>query len=175
LDVGCGEGYLLALVRAARSELTLVGIDHDERRVDLARRALDGEPSVELHVGDLRTHELPQADMITCLDVLHYLPPAEQDRALALMVATLADGGLLLLRDGQADDGLRSTLLRWSEQVAVALGRHRGDGVFFRPAHALRGALEDLGLEVEVAPCREGTPFANLLFVARRPMEAPTP
>jgi SAM-dependent methyltransferase len=173
LDVGCGEGYLLALARQARPDLDLVGLDHDERRLALARRALAGEPRVSLLDGDLREHDLPPADLITCLDVLHYMPPDQQDEALARMVSVLGPGGLLLIRDGHADGGLRSRLLRWSEHVAVAFGRHRGDGVFFRPSQALRGSLEDLGLEVEVAPCRDGTPFANLLFVARKPTPEP--
>ncbi len=175
LDVGCGEGYLLSLARAVKPALELVGMDHDERRVALAQAALGGEPRVELLVGDLRSLDLPPADMITCLDVLHYMPPHEQDAVLARLVAVLAPGGTLLVRDGESEAGLRSTLLRLSEQLAVAVGRHRGDGVFFRPAQALRQALEVLGLAVEVAPCRDGTPFANLLFVARKPTEAPSP
>ncbi len=173
LDVGCGEGYLLALARAQRPSLQLVGLDHDERRVAVARQALADEPDLRLLVGDLRGSELPRADMITCLDVLHYMPPAQQDAALARMAEILAPGGSLLVRDGQADDGLRSAALRLSETLAVALGRHRGDGVFFRPAGALRAAMQALDLEVQVAPCREGTPFANLLFVARKPLESP--
>lgn len=175
LDVGCGEGYLLALARAAKPELDLVGLDHDPRRVTLARQALAGEPRLELLVGDLRDHALLRASMITCLDVLHYMPPEQQDAVLARLAACLAPGGLLLLRDGQADGGLRTSVLRLFETVAVAIGRHRGDGVFFRSADALRDALEAMGLEVEVAPCHDGTPFANLLFAARKPPEAPAP
>jgi len=175
LDVGCGEGYLLALARHAQPGLALVGIDHDERRVDLARTALAGESAIDLQVGDLRSLALPQAQLITCLDVLHYMPPPQQDAVLARLADILVPGGVLLVRDGQADGGLRSTVLSLSERLAVALGRHKGDGVFFRPAPDLRAAMESLGLDVEVAPCREGTPFANLLFVARKPTEAPSP
>lgn len=175
LDVGCGEGYLLALARTLQPELTLVGVDHDERRLALARGAMEGEARVELHAGDLRSLAMPPAHMITCLDVLHYMPPEQQDAVLARLAATLVPGGLLLVRDGESDAGLRSALLRLSETLAVALGRHRGDGVFFRPAQALRQALEAQGLVVDVDPCREGTPFANLLFVARKPPEAPHP
>ncbi len=175
LDVGCGEGYLLALIRAVAPALELVGIDHDERRVELARVALQGEPRLELRVGDLRELALPTAALITCLDVLHYMPPDQQDDAIARMAAQLAPGGLLIVRDGQADGGLRTAVLRAFETVAVAIGRHRGDGVFFRPAEQLRGAIEASGLSVSVAPCHDGTPFANLIFVAQKPLETPAP
>jgi hypothetical protein len=51
----------------------------------------------------------------------------------------------------------------------MALGRHKGDGVYFRPQAEMQAALESLGLQVSVDPCSENTPFANVLFVARRP------
>ncbi len=175
LDVGCGEGYLLALVRAARPDLALHGVDHDESRIDLARSALAGEPALQVEVGDIRTVELPPSDLVTCLDVLHYMPAEQQDEVLTRLVRAVQPGGTLFIRDGEEGAGLRSTLLRWSETAAVALGRHKGDGVFFRPAQELRERLEALGLQVVVAPCREGTPFANLLFVAHKPNEEPTP
>ncbi len=169
LDVGCGEGYLLALARTTTPALDLQGVDHDERRVDQGRRVLGDEPRLILTVGDIRTVPLPSADVVTCLDVLHYMPPKQQDEVIARLAGAVRPGGVLFLRDGEEGAGLRSTLLRWSETIAVALGRHKGDGVFFRPAQALRERLEAAGLRVEVAPCAEGTPFANLLFVARRP------
>ena len=168
LDVGCGEGYLLALARAAQPGLSLHGVDHDERRVGQARRVLGQESRLELVVADIREVPLPRAHVITCLDVLHYMPAEQQDRTLERLTGALEPDGVLFIRDGTSDGGLRSTLLRWSEQLAVALGRHRGDGVFFRPAQALRARLEALGMRVEVAPCAEGTPFANLLWVASR-------
>jgi len=168
-DLGCGEGYLLALARAVRPDLDLWGLDHDPRRVAAGQRALAGEPRLALLAGDARDAALPRAALIACLDVLHYMAPAEQDALLGRLAGALAPGGLLLVRDGESGAGWRSTLLRWSEQFAVALGRHRGDGVFFRPAAAPCAALEAHGLAVEVLPCREGTPFANVLFLGRKP------
>ena len=51
VDLGCGEGYLLALARELRPGLDLVGLDHDPRRLALARAALDGEARVRLRQG----------------------------------------------------------------------------------------------------------------------------
>jgi len=168
LDVGCGEGYLLALVRALQPAVRLVGLDHDPRRVETGRVALGDESSLEFRVADAREAELPSADVVTCLDVLHYMSPPEQDALIERLAAALEPGGLLLLREAQAGAGIRSAATRWSERILVALGRHKGDGVFLRPRAELRDRLEGVGLRVEERDCSEGTPFANVLFVARR-------
>ncbi len=166
LDVGCGEGYLLALARLARPDLHLIGVDHDERRLARARAALGDEAT--LLAGDIRTHALPPADAITCIDVLHYQPAIEQDALLARLAQGLARGGQLLVRDGRSDGGWGSRFLALSERVAVALGRHKGDGVHFRPQEELEGAMRRSGLRVESRACGGGTPFANVLFAATR-------
>ncbi|MCB9669168.1 MAG: class I SAM-dependent methyltransferase [Alphaproteobacteria bacterium] len=168
LDVGCGEGYLLALAFETLEGTTLHGFDHDARRLASAEAALAGTGAT-LWSGDARTTELPEVDAVCALDVLHYQPPEEQDAILARLVGALAPGGLLLVRDGRSDGGFKSTVVTWSERFAVALGRHKGDGVFFRPQDAMRGAMEALGLEVVADACNDQTPFANVLFVGRRP------
>jgi cyclopropane fatty-acyl-phospholipid synthase-like methyltransferase len=167
LDVGCAEGYLLALAAETVGDLTLVGFDHDTRRLGIAEKALEGLDA-KLYAGDARDVELPGADAICVLDVLHYQTAAEQDAILARLAEVLNPGGVLLVRDGRSDGGWRSTVTAWSEKVAMALGRHKGDGVYFRPQAEMQAALEALGLEVAVDPCSENTPFANVLFVARR-------
>ncbi len=169
LDVGCGEGYLLAYVRALRPQTRLWGLDYDPRRLAVARRALGEEPDLELLEADVREATLPEVDVVTCLDVLHYLPPQGQDGILARMVEALRPGGTLLLRDGEAGAGLRSWLTLWSERIAVLLGRHKGATVHLRTREQTRSVLEALGLEVDVVPCSEGTILSNVLFVARRP------
>ena len=166
LDVGCGAGHLLALAKETVPSLALWGVDHDAERVTRGRAAL-GEDA-ELHVGDAREHELPAATVIAVLDVLHYMRPDEQDRLLARLVDSLAPGGTLLVRDGEAGAGWRSTVTALSERFAVGTGRHKGDGVWFRPRQEMVRVLEDLGLEVEAEACSDGTPFANVLYIGRR-------
>lgn len=170
VDVGCGEGYLLAVAAAIQPDLDLLGVDHDPRRLAVGRRAL---PGVRFEAIDARTWEAPEADVFALIDVLHYQPPSQQDALLGRLAARLRPGGLLLVREGGDDAGWRSRWLACVERAMVALGRHRGDGVFFRPSSAIADELRALGLEVEVRPCREGTPFANFLTIARKPLAQP--
>jgi len=168
LDLGCGEGYLLSLARSCSPSVRLHGIDHDEARLDLARQALEGESDLTLEVQDLQTAPLPTADVITCLDVLHYLAPARQDRVIERMCDGLAEDGVLLIRDGCSDGGWRTVLTQGSEHLARLVGRHKGDGIHFRPRQAIGDVLERCGVVVSLESCSEGTPFANLLWIARR-------
>lgn len=168
LDVGCGEGYLLALAAEESPALELVGLDHDPRRLEQARVAL-ADRTTTLSAEDARVAVLPAADVVTCLDVLHYQPVPEQDALIARLAAALRPGGKLLVRDGASDGGWRSAITALSERMMVALGRHRGDGVYFRPRAATQAAMERCGLVVDAVDCAAGTPFANVLFVGTRP------
>jgi hypothetical protein len=84
------------------------------------------------------------------------------------MCAALTKDGVLVIRDGISDGGWRTALTQASEHLARWVGRHKGDGIHFRPKNALGEVLEGSGMQVLLEPCSEGTPFANLLWTARR-------
>ncbi len=182
LDLGCGQGILLSLLKAAKEQyqaglwphdwpapplnLGSRGIELSERQVRAARLALgDG---VQVVQGDLRELELPECSVITMLDVLFYLAKEEQERLLDKAAGALAGGGLLLVRETDAGGGFAFAMSRWSERFAAAL---RGE---FRPQLHYRSAAEWIaelagrGFSVEAQPMSEGTPFSNVLFVARK-------
>lgn len=168
LDVGCGDGYLLAALAVARPDLELHGLDHDAARLAQARRALP-EARVRLEPTDVRRASLPRADLVVLLDVLHYLPPVEQDRLLQQLAACVRARGALVIRDAAAGEGWRSWVTWLFERLFVWLGRHRGAGVYFRTQQELVDAVARTGLAAETRPCREGTPMSNVLVVGRRP------
>lgn len=182
LDLGCGQGVLLSLLNAAKEgyhagwwpmnwpapplNLELQGIELREDRAQAARRALGG--SAQVVVGDLREFVLHPSSVIVILDVLHYLGEEEQRRVLDRVAAALEPSGLLLLREAVADAGLAFGVTKWSERIASAM---RGE--FRRPFH-YRSAIQWIAelaerrFAVGAEPMGEGTPFANVLFIARK-------
>ncbi len=166
LDVGCGEGLLAVYVRAAGHQLQASGLDPDAARVGQATTLLGAGFSV----GDARTADLGAGwDVITCIDVLHYLSAEEQRLVLTRFVDALAPGGLLLLRDPDPSRGLAGALTVRAEQALVAGGRHVGDGVSAQGAAGLASLLREQLDGLKAEDCSAGTPFANVLISGRKP------
>lgn len=165
LDLGCGQGLLLALLHEAKTRLSLHGIDAHPRRVDIARRALGADAVLEQR--DLRELAFPRpCAAVALIDVLLYLP--EPERVLRAAADALAPGGVLLVREPDADAGLAFMFTRFSSWFdAMTRGRSRAP-IRYRPAGYWRAQLAGLGLAVEAQPMSRGTPFANVLFLCRK-------
>jgi len=182
LDLGCGQGILMSLLIAAKKQyqagqwprgwpapplnLDLQGIELRQDRVQAARRALGDSARVELV--DLCSTDYPPCSVIVMLDVLLYLHEREQRRVLEKTAAALGPGGLLLLREADAGAGFAFRVTRWSERIAGAVRGQFGQQLHYRSAELWVAALEGLGYAVSVEPMSEATPFANVLFVARK-------
>jgi SAM-dependent methyltransferase len=184
LDVGCGQGLLLAMVCAARKlhasgtwpadwppppeRLVLSGIELDSRRVEIARRALgELDPAIEVTRGDMRDAAFPRCSAMTLIDVLFYLDARSQDRLLEKAARALAPGGVLIMREADAAAGTRFAVTRWSGHLDSFLRGGCRRARHYRSAGDWQSALERLGFTVQLAPMSQGTPFSNILFVAR--------
>jgi len=181
LDLGCGQGLLAATLRAADSlyahghwpatwpdapEAPQVrGIEVLPRDVERARRAIGAFATIEQ--GDIRTAPFGTADVAVLLDVLHYIARDEQDSVLARVRAALSPKGVLLLRVGDAAGGLPFALSNWVDHVADLARGRRLSRLHCRSMGEWVTALNQLGFQVQTVPMSQGTPFANVLLVAR--------
>jgi len=187
LDLGCGQGVLLSLIKAAKEQyraglwprdwpapplnLGLRGIELSAGQVQAARHALGG--SVQVDRRDLRDFDFPPCSAIVMLDVLLYLGEAEQGRVIEKAAEALEPGGLLLLREADADAGFAFEVTKWSERIAGAVRGEFGQRLHYRSAVQWIAELVGRGFSVSAEPMSEGTPFANVLFVARKPVPSP--
>jgi 2-polyprenyl-3-methyl-5-hydroxy-6-metoxy-1,4-benzoquinol methylase len=170
LDVGCGEGLLGLYLRLGGKKLKILGVDHDATRIERAQRAAVGLDDLDFRVGDARSVE-GSFDVITLIDVLHYLPTEVQGALLARLVAMLRPGGHLYLRDPEPGRGLAGWWTRTSERVFVAMGRHKGEGVTVQGSVAISERLRALGLEeLRVEDCSGGG-FANMLVSGQKSLK----
>jgi len=192
LDIGCGRGLLAALLcgldkhpslsqvwpagwASAPQGVSVRGIELMPRDVELARQALAHlGPQAEFVQGDMSQIDFGQADTVVILDVLHYVSHAAQDDVLRRVKTALTPGGTLLLRVGNASAGLPFHISNWVDMIVTFVRGNRLSSLYCRTLHDWQQALTGLGFEVQTLPMNEGTPFANILLVARLPATATT-
>jgi SAM-dependent methyltransferase len=176
LDVGCGQGLMLALLAEVRRDVragvwsgtpppcfeTMIGIETRARVAGYARTALEDEADVITL--DARSAVLPSADVVLLFDVLHLMRENEQDALLTALVSSLRVNGVLVIREADASAGWRFAVVRAGNRLkALAVGQWRQ--IFhFRPTAQWIECFNRLGLAVEVRQMGQGTPFGNVLF-----------
>lgn len=185
LDIGCGQGLLASLLcqldaqpslrqswpsgwSGPPQDVRVRGIELMPRDVARARRALAhlGARAEFVHA-DMRQAEFGQADVVVILDVLHYVDFDAQADVLRRVKSALMPSGTLLLRVGDAAAGLRFHISKWVDAVVTCVRGHRLPRLYCRPLGEWQQLLHHLGFVVETLPMHQGTPFANMLLVAR--------
>ncbi len=166
VDAGCGRGQLSLCLAELGHVQRLSGFDFDARKVEVARTAA-GERA-EFRVDDLESAEIPSADTILFMDVLHYLEVDAQDRLLARAASRLRPGGRIVVREVDAASARKSFITRAFEFIATRVGYNRSArSLGFRPIADIRVALERLGLSCEASAQDPGAVLENRLLVAR--------
>jgi uncharacterized protein (DUF2062 family)/2-polyprenyl-3-methyl-5-hydroxy-6-metoxy-1,4-benzoquinol methylase len=186
VDIGCGQGLLLALFAQASAMATsggwpaawptaptsiaLAGIELRTRMVRLARHALGEDATI--FAGDAREADLGRADVIVLFDVLHLIDAPSQQVIISRAAAALEPGGRLLVREADAAAGWRFQMVRFGNRLTAIAQRRWSSPFAFRTADAWCALLRDAGLEVRIQPMGEGTPFGNVLLVAQKPPDS---
>jgi 2-polyprenyl-3-methyl-5-hydroxy-6-metoxy-1,4-benzoquinol methylase len=100
LDVGCGIGLMGVLALITKRARRVVGFDISHRDIEIGRGAVVPEGAeLDLHSINLGGWPLGQFDVVTCIDVLHHIPPDLQRKFCARLVGSIRPGGLVLFKD----------------------------------------------------------------------------
>jgi SAM-dependent methyltransferase len=181
LDLGCGQALLSAwLLAAARcyewgtwppgwpvpeQRQSFRGIELMPSDVARAHCALGSGCNVIQ--ADIRSAAFGAADAVVILDVLHYIDVDSQHDVLERVRAALPPGGLLLLRVGDPNGGLRFRITAYTDKLAMLFRGHGLVATHCRSIGQWRELLSQCGFDTEATPMSRGTPFANVLLTAQ--------
>ena len=100
-DVMSGSGYLLGEIAKVRPDLSLLGVDIDQRYISYGRKTY---PGVSFEEGDVLTwHPSEPFDVVLCTGALHHIAYDEQETAIANIAAATKPGGLAIISDCYID------------------------------------------------------------------------
>ena len=174
-DIGTGAGQLPILLHELGLAGRVHGVDWDEAKIEDAKaaaRGRDGEPpplSARFSKGDARDAELPAADTVLLIDLLHYFKEEEQEKILRNAAGAVRPGGRILIREADTERGWRSFMTLAEERFFTLVRFNRGERVRFLPASKRTAILEEMGFACEVRPAWGKTPFSNVLILGTRP------
>jgi SAM-dependent methyltransferase len=164
VDVGCGFGLFALHLRLQAAERRVLGIDHDPRRIEAARRSPLAGHGVEFAVADAPQASLPPCDAVVLIDVLHHLHPEAQARLLAAARARLVPGGRIVVKDLDTRPRFRF-VWNWVHDVLMT----RSLDLHFRSRAATEAALVAAGFaDVRSRRLPTRAPYAHVLYTGER-------
>jgi uncharacterized protein (DUF2062 family)/ubiquinone/menaquinone biosynthesis C-methylase UbiE len=178
VDVGCGQGLMLALLAEAARAWNggqwpaglppppradrLIGIETRRGVAALARRALAGE--AEIIEADARTRAPAQCRAVLLFDVLHMMPRADQEQLLTSIARVLDPGGVILVREADAAAGWRFRAVHAGNRLKALVTGNWSQTFHFRSEAEWQKLFERFGFRVSRFTAGDGTPFGNVLF-----------
>lgn len=168
VDLGTGLGMLPVLLALRGQGQQITGVDWDGAKISSGQTASSGLARVELLEKDIRDYQIPAADVVVLVDVLHYWPRATQRALLERAGSALRPGGRLIIRETERKG--RALFTRLLEAAALRIGWNRGSGgTSYVTRQELLDELAGLGLSCCVDEASSPVHQGNMLVWGQRP------
>ncbi len=168
LDLGCGYGIVAHWLFHHGDGREIRGIDYDEAKIRVARSTAEGRRRIAFETGDALAGDLPGADAVLLLDVLHYAPPARQRELLARVRRALSPGGRLVIRDMFREASAGHRRCAFWERFAMRLGLNKApEGLHDVTLEEMHAMLREAGF-VRVEEVAKAGRGSNRMLVAWR-------
>lgn len=169
VDLGCGHGLFANLLAEASPNRRILGIDLDERKIEVARQTIQGREAIRFEVGDIVHEAPPKCDAVTIIDVLYLLPPPDQEAVLRKAADALVENAPLVVKAQERAASPRYALTYAQELVTTALGVTRATArrFHFLSRTEATAMFERAGFLVDVIdmPAR---PYTDVVYLARK-------
>ena len=166
-DLGCGVGILEFYLRESGFAQPIVGLDHDAKKIEVAKQIAGAYDRVDFRAGDARA-AIPQGMSVAALDVLHYFRDEEQTAILENIATAIPPGGVAIIRDAVRDGSFRYRMTALQETFSRAIRWLKAERLNFPTPERVVAPFRNRGFSEEVLPMWGSTPFNNYLFVFRR-------
>jgi len=169
VDIGCGYGAMAHMLAMLSDRRRVLGIDYDEEKIAVAAHSFLATERTKFIAADALEAELPQADAFILGDVLHYMTYEAQDALLARCFSRTAEGGMVIVRDGDASAEQRrhkatERTERWSTRL-VKFNKTVG-ALHFTDSARITAAAHRAGFTVKIV--HDAAKTSNKIYLCTR-------
>ncbi len=123
LDIGCGHGLLLHLIKTERPAMQCFGVDHDAHKIAIATAAAGTGPQFS-DTPELRGLAPASCDFVTLIDVLYAVPVDKWSHILDLARQYLKPDGRLIIKETVNTPFWKFALCMLQEKIAIDVLRY---------------------------------------------------
>ena len=156
-DLGCGEGVISKYL-AQNKKRIIIGVDSDGKRLPKST-----QKNLTFKMSDIRKYNIKNADVVIISDVLHHISFKDQEKVLKNVTRGLRKGGLLVIKEIDTQEFLRSAMSRFWDFIF-----YPKEKIYFNNAKELKTKLTGLGFNVKVKRTTRFFPGSTTLFIARK-------
>lgn len=157
VDLGCGEGTI-ATILAKKKSRSVIGIDKNSKRIPKLK-----DKNLLFLKADITKIKISSIKGAILSDVLHHVDINKQQKILLNVYKNLDTGGILLIKEIDLEEFLRSRL---SKLWDTLLYPH--EEVYFRKSSELKKQLKDLGFKVKIIRPLRLFPGSTTLFICTK-------
>lgn len=166
LDVGAGFGLFAAYFGQTQPKRTIVGIDPNARRIELAKRVSRSlGMGHRFLAGDVRDASIEGPfDAAYVLDVMHHIPAADQEGVLSRLFDLLVPGGVLLIKDITTEPHYQLVFTELLDRAMIG----KGEELAYRHHQAWGEMLERVGFKVRIVRVPDVLPYPHVVIAATK-------
>lgn len=161
VDLGCGYGIFANLLGLISAKRKILGVDMDGVKISHAPK---GIANVEFKNADITKIEIPPADCVLLIHVLHHLDSYEQQKPLVEdCLAKLRSGGKLVVAEIDRRPWWKFLLTQLADHLL-----YPGDKIYYRFPKEMEELLSGLPVSVEKEVMHQGTPFSHITYICTK-------
>lgn len=166
VELGCGEGLCSNYLALSSPKRKVFGIEIDSARIKEATRGLKNTKFIK---GDITKINIPAADSLLLIHVLHHLhSPEDQIELLKKCKTKIKKGALFLIVEIEPKFSWKYFTTWFTDHFLVPwLFEHRFySPIYFCKSSEWKQILTDLGFSVTIKSVDQGKPFSHVMIQA---------
>lgn len=157
VDLGCGEGVTVKYLAKIKTR-KIIGVDNNAKRLQKSN-----QKNLKFELADIRKYQPKDANAIIISDVLHHINYEDQKNLLAKSFKSLKKGGVLLIKEIDSREFVRSRLSRFWDFVF-----YPRDKIYYQNSKDFKRYLQDFGFKVTITRPSRFFPGSTTLFLCQK-------
>ncbi|MGK7389890.1 MAG: MMPL family transporter [Candidatus Cyclobacteriaceae bacterium M2_1C_046] len=167
VDLGCGYGYMTYALGLSRGGRSMLGIDYDAEKIEVAKNCPVKPRNITFDHGDVVTYNYGSADVFIVSDVMHYLTIEQQEKLMDNMADHITAAGIILIREGDKSQEERHKGTELTEFISTKTGFNKTkNSLNFISRDMVKGFAEKKNFKLEIIDNTKLT--SNTLFVLKK-------